>query len=442
MALDFEKMAQIRAAADRACTRRSFLTGGLKVAAGVALGGVAGAGLAGCGSDGTATTTSAGGSGATQAGADATLGPISEIGLSLTEDPRILTAAEEALGFKVNGRADGLGNQLTFWLQNYKQFDINQVNFSQNGALAATLRPIAVADIPAWNDQVIDLFRTPGVPGYSDKSGWPIAGTYTSQAVQSEKYDEFIGVPTWFGFDAFGYVVDKTAGDVTSYGAIFDPGNKGKSTLLNEPITSVMKIATYLQGTNQYSFTGALNNLTPEDLDICFQFLGEHKAKGQFRLFWSDFGQLVGLLTAGEIVVGDFWASACAAANKAGANVRFVNDPAEGSNGWIQGATISAETKNYEAATKFINWYLESGIPGSILGVQGYYSPRPDTCKPILEAQSTTVDGINDWDYWYQGAKPEERPSLDERLPHVADWQSYPDEYERYAGLWTQFVAS
>ena len=40
--------------------------------------------------------------------------------------------------------------------------------------------------------------------------------------------------------------------------------------------------------------------------------------------------------------------------------------------------------------TTFINWYLDSGVPGAILGVQGYYSPRPDRVEPILSEQSTT----------------------------------------------------
>ena len=83
---------------------------------------------------------------------------------------------------------------------------------------------------------------------------------------ESGTYDTFIGTPTWFGFDAFGYLEGQAKGDLTSYGAIFDPANAGRATLLNEPITSVMKVATYLEGTGQAEFEGALNNLTKKDL--------------------------------------------------------------------------------------------------------------------------------------------------------------------------------
>ncbi|MBA3414214.1 MAG: hypothetical protein H0U10_03195, partial [Chloroflexia bacterium] len=367
-----------------------------------------------------------------------------EIGLSLTEDPRILSRFKEDTGITMEGNSQILGNQITFWLQNFKDYDVNQVNFSQNAPLLAqgAIQSYPTADVPAWNDQVIELFRLPDVPGYSSKSGWPLAGTYTTEAMEAESYDAFIGTPTWFGFDAFGYLRGMAQGDVASYGAIFDPANKGHATLLNEPITAVMKAATYLQGTGEATFTGALNNLTRDDLAICFDFLNQKKQEGQFRLFWSDFGQLVDLLVAGEVWVGDFWASACAAAVASGADAVFVNNPTEGSNGWIQGATVSAATQHYPEVMQFINWYLDSGVPGAILGVQGYYSPRPDRVEPILSEQQTTVDGVSDWDYWYEGADPEARPSLADRLTAVADWQAYPDEYEEYSRLWTAFTAA
>jgi putative spermidine/putrescine transport system substrate-binding protein len=422
--LSFNEMSAMRFASDHAVTRRRLLSKGVQL----------GAAFSAVGALGRWATLDARAQGVV----------LREIGLSLTEDPRILSKFQQDTGITMEGNSQILGNQITFWLQNYKDYDVNQDNFSQNAPLLAqgAIQSFPTKDIPAWNDQVIELYRKPDVPGYSAKSGWPLAGTYTKESIDAGTYDTFIGTPTWFGFDAFGYLDGQAKGDVASYGAIFDPANAGRATLLNEPITSVMKVATYLQGTEQATFKGALNNLTKEDLATCFDFLNEKKQAGQFRLFWSDFGQLVDLLVAGEIWVGDFWASACAAAKASGANAVFVNDPTEGSNGWIQGATVSAATQHMPEVMTFINWYLDSGVPGAILGVQGYYSPRPDKVQPILSAQSTTVDGVTDWDYWYEGAKPEERPALDERLKHIADWQAYPDEFEEYSRLWTAFTSA
>ena len=154
-----------------------------------------------------------------------------EIGLSLTEDPRILSRFQEDTGITMEGNSQILGNQITFWLQNYQDYDVNQVNFSQNAPLLAqgAIQSFPTSDIPAWNDQVIELYREPDVPGYSKKSGWPLAGTYTKESFDAGTYDTFIGTPTWFGFDAFGYLEGQAKGDLTSYGAIFDPGQRRAS---------------------------------------------------------------------------------------------------------------------------------------------------------------------------------------------------------------------
>lgn len=422
--LSYTEMMSRRFAADHAVTRRRLLGQGVKLGAGFAAVGALG-------------RLAAGDTSAQEI-------VLKEIGLSLTEDPRILSRFKEDTGITMDGNSQILGNQITFWLQNFKDYDVNQVNFSQNAPLLAqgAIQTYPTSDVPGWNDQVIELFRVPGVPGYSEKSQWPLAGTYTSEAMEAESFDTFIGTPTWFGFDAFGFLRGEAGGDTASYGAIFDPANTGHATLLNEPITSVMKAATYLQGTGQATFSGALNNLTKDDLKTTFEFLNQKKQEGQFRLFWSDFGQLVDLLVAGEVWVGDFWASACAAAVASGADAVFVNNPVEGSNGWIQGATVSAASQHLPEVMTFIDWYLTSGVPGAILGVQGYYSPRPDRVEPILSEQQTTVEGISDWDYWYGGAVPEDRPALVDRLTAVADWQAYPDEYEEYSRLWTAFTAA
>jgi putative spermidine/putrescine transport system substrate-binding protein len=422
--LTLEEVTRMRITAEKH-TRRAVLLGGVKACAGLAAVNSAGVFLAACGDD--------------EAGA---AGTIQEIGLSLTEDPRILKPFEEKSGIRVEGKSEGLGNLITFWKQNYEQFDVNQTNFNQLGAIRDTLRTVPTSDVPAWNEKVTPLFRKPGESGYNEKSGWPIAGIYTEKAVADKTYDEMQAPPTWYGFDAFGYLKGKADGDLESYGAIFDEANKGRATLLDEPITTVMKVATFLAGTGQASFDGAINNLTKDDLKICFDFLDEQKSKGQFRLFWSDFGQLVDLLAAGELYVGDFWASACAAAAAAGAPAVFVNDPKEGSNGWIHGQAVSKATDAYPQIKKFINWSLESGVLGRVLGLQGYYSPRPDKVRPLLEKSHETNKKYNDWEYWYEGAVPSERPSQEERLKHVADWQAYPDEFQEYSRLWTEFTAA
>lgn len=427
--LSYEQAQQMRFAADASVStsRRQFLKSTACTSGGLMLGALGGGALLG-------TPRSA--------GAQAT---ISEVGLTLSLDPRIIQAYQTDTGNTLKPHTDVLGGLQTYWLQNYRNFDLINTNFNQIAPLVheGTFRAVDAKEVPAWNENVTPLFREVGSPGHNSRSGWPLAGVYSASEVESGNLQTFqAGVPNWYGFDAFGYVEGKAGGDLESYGAIFAEENQGHAALLNEPITSVMKVATYLQGSGQAEFEGTLSNLSKSDLGVVFDFLGEQKERGQFRLFWSDFGQLVDLLVAEEVWVGDFWASAVAAARGEGANVVFVNNPKEGSNGWIHGSCISSESENVETAIEYQNWWLESGVPGAVLAVQGYYSPRPDRVKEVLDDQSTTVEGVSDWDYWYDGARPEERPALQDRLGNVADWQQFPENFSEYSRLWTQFVAA
>lgn len=367
---------------------------------------------------------------------------ITEVGLSLSENPKILKAFTDATGIRVNGKTNVFIDLVTFWIQNYKQYDlINNSSVHINGLYGQkTVRPVTLAEVPAWKG-VTPLFRTPGAFGVNKKSGLPITNIYTPASLKSKKYDVLRMTPNWYGFDAFGYVQGKAKGDLTSYGAIFDPANRGKASLEKSPLTATMKVATYLQKSGQAKFQGTFSNLTKKDLAVVFDFLTELKNDGQFRLFWSDFGQLVDLISAGEVWVGDWWAAAVEAARQKGAKAVFVNNPKEGSNGWFHGASISPATKNLDAVLKYVNWWLRGGVAGATLGLQGYYSPRPDAVKKILDKQSTTKKGVSDWEYWYAGAMPKERPSLNSRLRNVADWSVFPTEFQEYNRLWTKLTS-
>src|SRR5215213_11785675 len=148
--LRYAEMMARRFAADHAVTRRRLLAHGAKVGAAFAVAPAIGRYAAG---DVLAQGV-----------------VLREIGLSLTEDPRILSRFQEDTGITMEGNSQILGNQITFWLQNFKDYDVNQVNFSQNAPLLAqkAIQAFPVADIPAWNDKVLPLFREAGSPGSSE----------------------------------------------------------------------------------------------------------------------------------------------------------------------------------------------------------------------------------------------------------------------------------
>src|SRR5688572_20024399 len=138
--LSYAEMTARRFAADHAVTRRRLLSKGVQTGAAFTLTGALGR---------WATLDAA--------AQDVVL---REIGLSLTEDPRILQQFQQDTGITMEGNSQILGNLITFWLQNYRDYDVNQANFSQNAPLLAqgAIQPYPTADIPAWNDQVIELY--------------------------------------------------------------------------------------------------------------------------------------------------------------------------------------------------------------------------------------------------------------------------------------------
>jgi putative spermidine/putrescine transport system substrate-binding protein len=417
--------------------RRQFLRHGLRygTASAVLLGGGASL-LAACGNEEQAS------GGNVEGGAEGS-GAISSLGLSLTVDPRILRGFEQATGHAIDGQADTVGNMQVQWTQGaYRNTDILEPNAQWVGPIAANdlLRPVPVSEVPRWDDNVLPLFREPGAPGYVEASGWPLATIYTEEARENGSFDEFLMVPTWFGFDAFGYLTNRvTEGeDMDSYGLIFDERYAGRAALFDDAIQTPLKVATYLQGSGQYKFDGPLGNLTKEDLGVVFEFLAEMNARNQFRLLWDDFGQLVDLLVSEEIWVCDAWSSAIYAAQDQGAEARFVDNPTEGNNAWWYGVLVSPETEDYEAVIDYIDYWL-GGEPHKTMAVQGYYSPRPDLVKPLIEDEFTTDPDVSDWDYWYGGAT-ENRPSLESRIASIAEWQQYPDEFAEYSRLWTEFT--
>ena len=218
--------------------------------------------------------------------------------------------------------------------------------------------------------------RTSPVTARSQGGRWP-ARTPRNRS-KPGTYDTFIGTPTWFGFDAFGYLKGQAQGDVDLLRRDLRPGEQGRATLLNEPITSVMKVATFLQGTGQADLQPAPSITSPRTTSrsaSTFSMRRSGTASSGSSGATSGNSSICssrarsGSATSGPAPARRPWPAARTAV--------FVNDPTEGSNGWIQGADVSSATAHMPEVMTFINWYLDSGVPGAILGVQGYYSPRP-----------------------------------------------------------------
>jgi putative spermidine/putrescine transport system substrate-binding protein len=104
-----------------------------------------------------------------------------------------------------------------------------------------------------------------------------------------------------------------------------------------------------------------------------------------------------------------------------------------------------------DCAYEYLNWYT-SGFAGAFVAREGYYSAQPANAKKFLSA--------DEWDYWY-GGKPaatdihdpfgklmekagraRDGGAFDDRMGHVAVWNSVMDEDRYLTRRWNEFITS
>ena len=258
-------------------------------------------------------------------------------------------------------------------------------------------------------------------------------------------------IPTIYNADTLGIRPDLVGRPITRWRDLMDPAFKGKAAILNIPSIGIMDAAMVMEslGTIKYKDKG---NMTKEEIDKTIAFLIETKRAGQFRAFWKSFDESVNLMSSGEVVIQSMWSPAVTAVRSRG--IPCVYQPLqEGYRAWAGGLGLSGNLKGLEldAAYEYVNWYL-SGWVGAYLNRQGYYSAVPETAKANMSA--------NEWGYWMEGqaatadiVSPEGKVidkvgakrdggSFNERMGHIACWNSVMDQDRYMVAKWNEFIAA
>lgn len=135
---------------------------------------------------------------------------------------------------------------------------------------------------------------------------------------------------------------------------------------------------------------------------------------------------------------------------------RILHDEEE-SWGWLLHPAFSGQValqndaamSGLDAAYDYLNWW-QSGWPGAVMAKQGYYISNPQRSRLYLSRA--------EWDYWYAG-KPasEDLPdaygnglipqgeqrdggSYEQRMSHIAVWNSVMDEHNYLVRRWHDFL--
>ncbi len=238
------------------------------------------------------------------------------------------------------------------------------------------LRPIPIEKIPRWqSDKVLDFFND--------------AGKYLETA-QAERFDSLlwyekgkslICVPVMWNFDSVTYLPEflpyeeHGAQKSISFSELWDAEWKDRAGLQDEGYQTFSEVVNELDATGQVSVSGALSNLTNEEVDQVYNFLLPIIKSGQIRAYWSKYGDIVNLLSAKEVYLASTWQPVCFDTRKAGVPAYYAalqNGPYV----WFNAQYISKDcnTDALEDMYQLMNWMLSLWMQ-LLYTKQGYPSP-------------------------------------------------------------------
>lgn len=408
-------------------TRRQFVLRGIALGLSLSTIGVL---LSSCGTEQAPAATQAPSGGTTPAAGKPAGGkdtPLNILGIAIALQEPFLKKFTEETGYKVVPTMTTLSGLMTKMLSGgVNQYDVIDENASYIQPIwdGGVLQPIPVDKIPNFKN-LIPLFTDPKAEGNVD--GWPANIIWTD-----DKKTHIKGLPLFWNFEGFGFLKD-VATDLnsdSSYGALLDPKYKGKVAIWNDSVWTTGWVGLYMQKNEGLQLSKSATNMTQPEIDKVFEFLTKKKKDGQFRLYWSDYGEIVNLMTAKEVWLADCWNPVVNDVTKAGTPAQYVN-PKEGSRPWFHFLGISRECKNLEAAYAYANWCI-SGWRGAQVAALGWYDASAKV-KDFLDPK--------EYKFWYEGGG-RDTGSMELRLKNVAFWPRWPDEADYQLSKWLNFLAT
>jgi putative spermidine/putrescine transport system substrate-binding protein len=381
------------------------------------------------------------------------------IGTGVSQINEIRDKAQADLGFKLDMRALSTEENNQIAITQPGQYDIFDGEFFSLPLVvpSGNLQPIDTKKITDF-DKIVTFFTTGKFDGAKIEAAQgtsPIKVMY----VTGSDSKEFASSPTqWatlipfqYNADTLGYRPDLVDRKIGSWGDLFSPEFKGKTSILDIPSIGIMDAAMVVEALGLMKFTDK-GNMTKQEIDQITDILKEQKANGQFRAFWKTFDESVNLMTSGEVVLQSMWSPAVTAVKSKGFQCIYA-PLKEGYRAWGGGVGLSRNLSGIQldAAYDYFNWLLDGWV-GAFLGRQGYYSAIPENARKFMKPE--------EWDFWYEG-KPAAIDMIDpfgkkleakgavrdggsfkERMGNVVVWNSTMREQKYLVQKWNEFIAS
>jgi len=282
-----------------------------------------------------------------------------------------------------------------------------------------------------------------------------------------EDYDKKIvnTAPAICNFDSFCYNPENCPEDrMNSWGVMFDREWKGKVAIQDVASYDYWEAGLYLVHNKMMPAPKlGVSQLGIEDIDTITDFFIKVKKTGQFRAFWTDYGELVSLLAAGEVWIGDIWQPGSMDTRRKGTPNRYAVAK-EGYRGWFGGDTMSNAVgpDMRQFCTKLMDWHSTSGWFAQYIqrvgySVSFYKSPLvkkamgpeywgwayggQSTYKPVpKEEQGTFVPEKYEWSMEEGTPDPNgskrDCGSIEERTANIGMWESWPDNADYMLTSW------
>ncbi|MBD2314936.1 extracellular solute-binding protein [Desertifilum sp. FACHB-1129] len=382
------------------------------------------------------------------------------IGTGVSQINEVGQKAQEDLGFKIQTRALSTDENNQIAITQPRSYDIFDGEYFSLPLVipSGNLQPIDIRRIRNW-DKIVPYFTTGqfkgGSPVNTSQGTAPFKVMYLtgpdSTTFSSTPTDYATLIPFQYNADTLGYRPDLVGRTIESWGELFNPEFRGKTSILDIASIGIMDAAMVIEALGLMTFQDK-GNMTPEELDKVTQILVEQKRQGQFRAFWKNFDESVNLMASGEVIVQSMWSPAVTQVKARGVNCVYA-PLKEGYRGWGGGIGLSKNLSGIalDAAYEYLNWTLEGWL-GAFLGRQGYYSAAPELARNYMSPE--------EWDFWYEG-KPaaadmvdpfgktlekqgaiRDGGSFEERFGNIVCWNSVMSEQRYLVQKWNEFVSA
>jgi putative spermidine/putrescine transport system substrate-binding protein len=262
------------------------------------------------------------------------------------------------------------------------------------------------------------------------------------------------GVPGTFNFDSFGYRADilRKRPEELSWAELLNRRWRGRVALLNDPQVGFQDTANAVQAAGLIKF-GDLGDPTRREIDRLVKLLLRYRKQGQFFNVWSQYGDPIKWMQAGQVVVASLFALQIASVAALRVPVHQAA-PREGYRAFAGLLSISSAVRNpkkLDACYAFLNWW-HSGFAGAKLLQEGYYS--------AVQATSRRFMAPGEYAYWIEGKRADrvyagpfgdksvpkgafrDGGSLARRACRISSWNTTPPQFPYFLERWKQFIST